>query len=422
VRDVSASSAEQAETASLMGPKRILAIDDSPSYGNEVADLLRSDGYEVVLAHSGEEGLAMLSIQPVDCILLDLLMPGLGGQETCRRIKETAVVRDVPLIMLTSLEDRGSMIAGLTAGADDFISKASDFDVLKARIRAQLRRKQFVDEHRRIRDELLRSELRAAEERAARQLAETRAALSSELERKNKELEAFSYSVSHDLRAPLRALDGFSTALLEDYSDKVDEQGRTYLNAVRAAAKRMAELIEDMLELSRVSRADLHREPVDLASIARAVEEELRRLSPDRRVELRMPEQVPADADRRLMRILLDNLLGNAWKFTSKVESARVEFGVDDGGPEPVYFVRDNGAGFDMAFAQNLFAPFRRLHTEAEFPGTGIGLATVYRVVDRHGGRVWAEGEVDRGATVFFTLPPARADPSSAGPGIAGEA
>ena len=352
----------------------------------------------------------MLSVQPVDCILLDLLMPGLGGKETCRRIKESSAVRDVPLIMLTSLEDRSSMITGLSVGADDFISKSSDFDVLKARIRAQLRRKQFEDEHRRIRDELLRSELKAAEERAARQVAEARAALSIELERKNKELEAFSYSVSHDLRAPLRGLAGFSTALLEDYADKLDDQGRAYLNGVRSAARRMTELIDDMLELSRVSSGELHREPFDLGAIALEVAEELQRSTPDRRVELRIQERVVAEIDRRLMRIVFDNLLGNAWKFTSKVANACIEFRIEERPTGPVYLVRDNGAGFDMAFAKNLFAPFRRLHTEEEFPGTGIGLATVQRVVDRHGGRVWAEGEVDRGATVFFTLSSALRD------------
>jgi DNA-binding response OmpR family regulator len=400
------SSAEHARTESLLGPKRILTVDDSSTYGHELAELLRIEGYEVVLARSGEEGLEMLSVQSVDCILLDLLMPGLGGEETCRRIKQSPAVRDIPLIMLTALEDRGSMIAGLGVGADDFISKSSDFEVLKARIRAQLRRKQFEDEHRRIRDELLHSELSVAKERAAREIAETRAALTSELERKNKELAAFSYSVSHDLRAPLRSIDGFGHALLEEYGDKLDEQGREYLNRVRSAAHRMNELIDDMLQLSQVSSADLRREPMDLSSIVRAVAEELGRTAPGRQVDFIIQEHAMANADRRLIRLLFENLLGNAWKFTSKVVGARIEFGSEEQPTGPAFYVRDNGAGFNMDFAANLFTPFRRLHSAAEFPGTGIGLATVYRVVDRHEGRVWAEGAVGRGATVFFVLGP----------------
>jgi DNA-binding response OmpR family regulator len=386
--------------ASLLGPKRILAVDDSETYLQALAATLRDEGYDVVLARSGEEALELLAVQQVDCILLDLLMPGLSGQETCRRIK--AAVRDVPVVMLTALEDRSTMIDGLGAGADDYIQKSSEIEVLRARVRAQLRRKQFEDEHRRIREELLRRELEAAEARAARALAETRAALAAELERKNKELEAFSYSVSHDLRAPLRAIDGFSQALLEDYAGLLDERGRDYLGRVRGAAQRMGELIDDLLLLSRVSRAELRRGPVRLTETARAVAAELASKHPERSVAVEIAEGLVAEADGRLCRVLLENLLGNAWKFTAKTREARVEVGMAGS----AYFVRDNGAGFDMRYAEKLFAPFQRLHGEAEFPGTGIGLATVHRIVDRHGGRVWAEGAVGRGATLFFTLAP----------------
>jgi DNA-binding response OmpR family regulator len=399
------SSVQRADTASLMGPMRVLAVDDSVTYLQELGSMLRGEGYDVVLARSGEEAIDLLAVQAVDCILLDLLMPGLGGKETCRRIKQSTVVRDAPLIMLTALEDRAAMIGGLAAGADDFISKSSDFEVLKARIRAQLRRKQFEDEHRRIREALLRSELQAAEDRVAREVAEAQAALAGELERKNKELESFSYSVSHDLRAPLRTIHGFSKILVEDYAAVLDDQGRGHLHRVCSAAERMGQLIDDLLELSRVNKGGLNRAPSDLSAIARAVTTELERREPERQVETVIHGNMTASADARLVRILLDNLLGNAWKFTARVGSARVEFGAESREAGTVYFVRDNGAGFDMAYADKLFAPFQRLHTEAEFPGTGIGLATVYRVVDRHGGRVWAEGAVGRGATVFFTLP-----------------
>ena len=401
--------AERIDTASLFGPKRILAIDDSATYLNEIGALLRGQGYDVVMARSGEEGLELLSVQAVDCILLDLIMPGLGGKETCRLIKASPGVRDIPLILLTSLDDRASMLDGLGSGADDYIPKSSEFEVLNVRVRAQLRRKQFEDEHRHIRDDLLRSELVAMEERAARQVAESRAALVSELERKNKELEVFSYSVSHDLRAPLRAMDGFSRLLLEDYGPQLDERGQDYLRRIRTGATRMGELIDALLDLSRINSAELRREAIDLSEIVFAVSDSLRRNEPGRQVTMVIEPRLTAQGDRRLLRIVFENLLQNAWKFTSKVEAARVEFGVESVERGGAFFVRDNGAGFDMAYASTLFAPFRRLHREDEFPGTGIGLATVHRVIDRHGGRVWAEAAEGKGATVFFTLPPARA-------------
>ena len=340
--------------------------------------------------------------------MLDLMMPGIGGKETCRRIKSAPVVRDIPLIMLTALEDRAAMIEGLAAGADDYIAKSSEMEVLKARVRAQIRRKQFEDENRRIREELLHKELEATEARAARELAETRAQLVSELEKKNKELEAFSYSVSHDLRAPLRTIDGFSRMLQEDYGNELHGQAKEYLDTVCASALRMNELIDGMLDLSRVGRAEMNRVTVDLSEIARAVVAELRKSEPGRDVHCEIAQGMLVQADSRLMRIALDNLLGNAWKFTSKVSPAKIQFRAELREGELVYMVGDNGSGFDMKYANKLFNPFQRLHSEAEFSGTGIGLATVHRVVDRHGGRIWADGRVGVGATLYFTLPAAQ--------------
>ena len=402
------------ELGSLLGPHKILAVDDSPTYLNSLADTLRGEGYDVVLARSGEEALELLAVQPVDCILLDLLMPGLGGQRDLPADQVRADAARHPADPADRARgSRAPCSTGLSAGADDYIAKSSEFEVLKARVRAQIRRKQFEDENRRIREELLRNELEAAEARAARELAETRAALVGELERKNKELEAFSYSVSHDLRAPLRAIDGFSQALLEDCSDKLDGSGLNYLNRVRAAAQRMGELIDDMLELSRVTRAELNRRQIDLSALAREVAADLQRQHPDRRSSSRSKMASRREADARLLRIVLENLFGNAWKFTRDVEQPKIELGLMGDGA--TYFVRDNGAGFDMKYADKLFRPFQRLHTEEEFPGTGIGLATIYRVIDRHGGRVWAEGEVGQGATFYFTLPPPKANVDGSG-------
>jgi len=391
-------------TASLQAPKKVLTVDDSETYLQELAGALRSDGYEVVLARCGEEALELLAVQPVDCILLDVMMPGIGGQETCRRVKSVPTMRDIPVIMLTALEDREAMIQGLGAGADDYIAKSSDFEVLRARVLAQIRRKQFEDENRLIREKLLRRELEAMEARAARELAEARAALVGELEQKNKELEAFSYSVSHDLRAPLRSIDGFSQALLEDHAGALDPTGQNYLRRVRTAAQRMGELIDDLLQLSRVGRATLQRAHIDLSALGRTVATALQRISPRETVRVSIADGLVAEGDAGLLRVVLENILGNAWKFTTNTIDAAIELGVAAKDDSLVYFVRDNGAGFDMTYADKLFVPFQRLHTEAEFPGTGIGLATVQRIIERHGGRVWAEGEVGKGAVFYWTL------------------
>lgn len=220
----------------------------------------------------------------------------------------------------------------------------------------------------------------------------------------NRELESFSYSVAHDLRAPLRSIDGFSQALLEDYAEKLDTEGQQYLSFVRESAQHMARLIDDLLALARVARSELHREAVDLSRLVRAAITRLERAQPERSVDVMIEEGLTCEGDPRLLAVVLDNLLGNAWKFTGKREDARIEFGATRKDRNTVYFVRDNGAGFDMAFANKLFGVFQRLHAAADFEGTGVGLATVQRVVSRHEGRVWAEGAVNRGATFFFTL------------------
>jgi PAS domain S-box-containing protein len=220
----------------------------------------------------------------------------------------------------------------------------------------------------------------------------------------NRELETFSYSVAHDLRAPLRAMDGFSLALLEDYADRLDARGQKYLRYVRESAQHMGHLIDDLLALARVSRSDLQMARVDLSSMARVIAERLQKAEPARQVEFVIHDRVVEHGDPSLLGVVLENLLGNAWKFTSKRDAARIEFGQVHDGQRRVNFVRDNGAGFDAAHAGRLFGVFQRLHSSNEFEGTGIGLATVQRVIRRHGGQVWAEGAVDRGATFQFTL------------------
>ncbi len=252
-----------------------------------------------------------------------------------------------------------------------------------------------VEELRRTRQ--LLADLNAdLEERVSRRTAE--------LEASNKELEAFSYSVSHDLRSPLRAIDGFSLALLEDYWDTLDDEGRDDLRRVRENATRMGELIDSLLTLSRLSRQEMNVQDVDLSALASETAAELRELEPDRDVTVSVQPGVHGRGDRTLLRNALGNLLGNAWKFTSEHNSAHVEFGAEMIDGKQAYFVRDDGAGFDMAYANKLFGAFQRLHGQSEFPGIGIGLATTARIVHRHGGRIWAEGEPEKGATFWFTL------------------
>lgn len=225
-----------------------------------------------------------------------------------------------------------------------------------------------------------------------------------ELEATNMELEAFSYSVSHDLRAPLRAIDGFSHVLGERYQEALDDKGRHYLGLIREAGQRMSRLIDDLLKLSRVTQAELHRGTIDLSALAGSVVHELRRTEPDREVEISIAPGLTANGDPALLRVVLDNLLANAWKFTSKKDHVVIEVGETEVEGKRAFFVRDNGAGFDPAYGFKLFGAFQRLHSTSEFDGTGIGLATVRRVIHRHGGTAWAEGAVDQGATVFFTL------------------
>jgi PAS domain S-box-containing protein len=227
----------------------------------------------------------------------------------------------------------------------------------------------------------------------------------AQLEAANKELEAFSYSVSHDLRAPLRGIDGFSRALQEEHAARLDDSGKKHLQRVRAAAQRMAQLIDDLLALSRVSRVEMRHEKVDMNALAREVAAELQQTAPNRAVQWVIAPNLVASGDARLLRIVLENLFGNAWKFTRHAAAARIEFGVTEASASPAFFVRDNGAGFDMTYVHKLFGAFQRLHAVTEYEGTGIGLATVQRIIARHGGKIWAESQVGQGATFYFKLP-----------------
>ena len=253
------------------------------------------------------------------------------------------------------------------------------------------------------------AERKSAEEEVLRLNRELEARVqerTNKLQQINSELEAFSYSVSHDLRAPLRAIDGFSQALLSEFGGQTDEKMRHYLQRIKSGTARMSQLIEDLLNLSRISRLEILWREVDLSALAHHVIHDLQQREPERKVDVSIWDGIMVQADQRLLRIALENLLGNAWKFTGKTEQAHIEVGMLQEGERHVIFVRDNGAGFDMAYADKLFGAFQRLHGVHEFPGTGIGLATVQRIVTRHGGRIWCRAVPAKGATFFFTLQP----------------
>lgn len=243
-------------------------------------------------------------------------------------------------------------------------------------------------------------ELRKSHDELEQRVAER----TRELVSTNRELEAFSYSVSHDLRGPLDSLNGFTYVLVKQYGARLDPQARELIDHIRSSGKRMTELIDDLLNLSRVTTSVMHAEAVDLAAIARSIMEELCRTAPDRKLEFVAPEKEEVHGDARLLRIVLDNLLRNSWKYTSRQDHARVEFGKIMLDGQAAYYVKDDGSGFDPRQADRLFQPFHRLHSAAEFPGNGVGLATVRRIVQRHGGEVWAQGALGKGATFFFTL------------------
>ena len=305
---------------------------------------------------------------------------------------------------MTSLDDRQAMIEGLAEGADDYISKSSDFDVLRARVRAQIRRRQFEDENRRFHEKILRLEMETAEERAARALAETRAALVEELERANRDLEAFSYSISHDLRSPLRAIQGYGRILAEDFGETLPEEALRSVRRMCDGAERMGLLIDALLQFSRLGRKALRKQRVSLPEL---VSEALEEIGVEGRldgVQLSVDALGECFADPLLLKQVFVNLLSNAAKFSRGRTPAIVAVGRALGPNGEEFFVRDNGVGFNPEYSEKLFAVFKRLHRESEFEGTGVGLALVKRIVERHGGTVRAESEVGKGATFYFSL------------------
>jgi signal transduction histidine kinase len=352
---------------------QILLADDNADMREYVRRLL-AERYEVLAVADGLTALAAAREKPPSLVLTDIMMPGLDGFGLLRQLRASPATQSIPVILLSARAGEESAVEGLNAGADDYLTKPFSAQELMARVRTHLK------------------------------LAQARLEWTNKLEQSNKELESFSYSVSHDLRTPLRAIDGFSKALLDEYSGKLDEHACHYLRRVRTAAQKMSRLMNDLLDMSRVSRSALEKESIDLTELARSIVANFQSREPARKVAIDIAEGLSATGDRRLITIVLGNLLGNAWKYTAKEATAQIAFGEEQKGHEPVFYVRDNGVGFNMAHANELFVPFHRLHHESEFEGTGIGLATAQRVISRHGGSIWAEAAVRVGATFYFTL------------------
>ena len=420
-------------TAGLSRPKRILAVDDSVSYRHRLADALKGEGYDVMLARSGEKALELLGEQPFDCVLLDLLMPGLGGEETCRRIKSAPAIRDTPLVMLTALENHETIVRLLGAGADDFIAKSSDIEVLKARVRAQIRRKQLEDESRHIREQLLRNEREAAEARVSEELraqSEKLAASQVELTLRNEELARasrlksdFLASMSHELRTPLNAVVGFSELLLAGDYGSLAPQQQPVVQDVLAAGHQLLTLINDVLDLSKIEagRIEVHRLRVDIAEPVDEACNLLANAARKRAITLVTDisaGRLFANADPDRLRQVLVNLVSNAVKFTP--DGGTVTLDASLVADHVRVTVTDTGIGIAPADAPKLFAPFSQLDSgyTRRFAGTGLGLSICKKLVELMGGEIGFTSEPGKGSIFFFTLPAAPARQTNAPQGL----
>ena len=361
---------------------RILIVDDEVAQMKALCATLREHNYLTTGFPAPKSALAALQPGQFDLLLTDLMMPGMDGialLQAARQIDPRLVG-----VMMTGAGTVATAVEAMKAGALDYILKPFELSVILPVIERALAM-------RRLR--IINAEL----DEGLRQRT-------FELEAANKELEAFSYSVSHDLRAPLRAMDGFANILMADFRPDLPTEAQRLLQNISINARRMGQLIDDLLNLSRVSRTEMQRQDVDLSAMAQGLLEGLAASDTSRNVEYRVQPEVRSMGDPRLLTVALTNLLENAWKFTRDRQHTVIEFGAQQNGHGRVYFVRDNGAGFDMAYANKLFGAFQRLHHSADFPGTGIGLATVQRIVTRHGGRIWADGQPGQYAIFYFTL------------------
>ncbi|MBF0459929.1 MAG: response regulator [Magnetococcales bacterium] len=362
----------------ISGREEIVLVDDDPASLKLLGEILLGGGFRVRPATSGALALRSVHARRPAMILLDIKMPGMDGLEVCRRLKLQNESQDIPILFISGLTDAQVIANALAAGGIDYITKPFRSTEVLARVNTHVRQ----------------NRLQRQVAFHVRQLAAA-----------NQELESFSFSVSHDLRAPLRAISGFSQALMEDYGDQLQGEAQTYLRMLQESSQEMGRLIDGLLQLSRVTRGEMRQEIVNLSGLADKVVASLRQAEPDRRVMVEIAPHLVVHGNAQLLMVAMENLLGNAWKYTGKTPQAEISLGSVLQEGNTVYAVRDNGAGFDMKYRDKLFIPFQRLHRSDEFPGNGIGLATVQRIIRQHGGSLWAQAEVGKGATFFFTLP-----------------
>ncbi len=503
-----------------LSSQTVLIIDDTPSNLRVLVDCLEEAGFRVLVAQDGTEGLQRAQFMRPDIILLDIMMPGMDGFETCRRLKGSADTNQIPVVFMTALSDLSSKVTGFEAGGIDYVTKPFQVEEVLMRINTHLAlralQKQMLEQNMMLQLEIV--ERRLAEDALEQQHAFLRQVIDinphfifakdrdgrytlvnqaladafhttvdafigktdaemkpdaqqaenfrrddlevlhslcekvipeepitdpegrqhwlytvkrpilgkdgrahqvlgvatditarkqaeAQLERSNRELEAFAYSVAHDLRSPLRSIVGYSEMLLRESAAQLDPQGLDCAQRIRAASRQLEQLIEAMLSLSRTGRGELHHEAVNVSALAGEIVERLRRVEPERTVEISIAPNMLVQSDASLIGMVLDNLLGNAWKYTGKTAQAMISLAVQQQAGGLVYCVRDNGAGFDMAYADKLFVPFQRLHGSTEFEGTGIGLAIVRRAIERLGGKVWLESAVNQGTCAYISFP-----------------
>jgi signal transduction histidine kinase len=361
-------------------------VDDDPGIRSTVVEVLALSGIAAEAFGSGAAALGNHGTDRPDLVIVDQRLPDTTGIALSISLK--SLDPDLGVILLTGYASADNAIAAVGL-VDDYLTKPVQPDDLVRSVTAGLERARLRHENRRL----------------VASLHELNAALEETVAERTRALEMFTYAVAHDLRAPLRALDGFSEVLIDECSDVLDETARDCAGRIQAASSQMAKLIDALLDLSRVSRAEMKLHTIDLGAEARHIAEVLQRSAPDRSVRFVIQQPAWALADPTLISSVLQNLLDNAWKYSSRRDDAVIEFATVTAADASVcYYVRDNGAGFDSAFADKLFTPFQRLHTPGEFPGTGIGLASLRQIVERHGGHVWAEGAVGEGATFYFTL------------------
>lgn len=384
---------------------RILYMEDDAGLARLLQRKLQRQSFSVEIARNGDDGLATLEKAPFDVVLLDYSMPSCDGIDVLRIMAECKT--SPPVIMLTGRGNEKIAVEALHLGASDYIVKDVDLgylELLPVVINQVLQKQQLIRE----REQMLKA-LQESEDRYRRLSAQLERKVlerTEELQTSNRELEVFCYSVSHDLSSPLRTINGFSEVLLEEYGDRLDNAGRRCLSKIGASAAQMGQLMDALLDLSRMATDEPRLEPVNLSDLAGEIAQELRDLEQQHKVEVRITGGMEVEGDPVLLRVMMENLLGNAWKFSRTLPDACIEFGKSFQNGEMVYYVRDNGIGFDLGNSGKLIDLFQRLHLGNEFKGIGIGLATVQRIVERHKGRVWAESEVGKGATFYFTLSP----------------